>query len=358
MTLLVTGGAGYIGSHTVRALQKAGFRPIVFDNLVYGHRRIVEEVLGVPLVVGQVGDKALLDQLLSGSHPACGGEQVQAVLHFAAYAYVGESVQDPAKYYRNNLADSLTLLEALVEPVRAGTGPAIPIVFSSTCATYGIPDAVPITEETPQRPINPYGRSKWMVEQLLKDFGAAYGLPSVIFRYFNAAGADPAGDLGEDHTPETHLIPLVLEALAGRRPGVEVYGDDYPTPDGTCIRDYIHVCDLADAHVLGLEHLLRRSSPFDGEQSSSVQPLIYNLGNGTGYSVQEVLDAARRVTQRGLLAHVAPRRPGDPPALVASATNARTELGWRPSYPTLETIIDHAWRWHQQHWSGVETGMA
>ncbi|WP_094556011.1 UDP-glucose 4-epimerase GalE [Synechococcus sp. 1G10] len=337
MTLLVTGGAGYIGSHTVRALQKAGFKPIVLDNLVYGHLRIVEEVLGVPLVVGQVGDRALLDQVLSGEHPACGGEPVQAVLHFAAYAYVGESVQDPAKYYRNNLADSLTLLEALVEPVRSGTGTAIPIVFSSTCATYGIPDTVPITEDTPQNPINPYGRSKWMVEQLLSDFGAAYGLPSVIFRYFNAAGADPSGDLGEDHTPETHLIPLVLEAMAGLRLGVQIYGDDYPTPDGTCIRDYIHVCDLADAHVLGLELLLA-----SGGQS------VYNLGNGTGYSVQQVLDVARKVTERGLLAHVAPRREGDPPVLVASAEKARRELGWMPAYPDLETILSHAWVWHQR----------
>lgn len=349
MTLLVTGGAGYIGSHTVRALQKSGFKAVVLDNLEYGHRRIVEEVLGVPLVVGQVGDRALLDQVLSGEHPACAGEPVQAVLHFAAYAYVGESVQDPAKYYRNNLADSLTLLEALVEPVRQGTGLAIPIVFSSTCATYGIPESVPITEDTPQNPINPYGRSKWMVEQVLKDFGGAYGLPSVIFRYFNAAGADPAGDLGEDHTPETHLIPLVLEALAGRGSGVQVYGDDYPTPDGTCIRDYIHVCDLADAHVLGLEQLLQRYSCVDGGELSSVQPLIYNLGTGTDYSVQEVLDTARHVTQRGLLTHVSARRPGDPPVLVADATKACNELGWTPCFPELELIIAHAWQWQQSH---------
>ncbi len=347
MTLLVTGGAGYIGSHAVRALQRAGYRPVILDNLVYGHRRIAEEVLRVPLVQGQVGDRALLDELLSGDHPACGGEPVKAVLHFAAYAYVGESVADPAKYYRNNLADSLVLLEALVEPVRSGVGPAIPIVFSSTCATYGVPETVPITEDTPQRPINPYGRSKWMVEQLLGEFGAAYGLPSVIFRYFNAAGADPSGDLGEDHTPETHLIPLVLEAMAGRRPGVQVYGDDYPTPDGTCIRDYIHVCDLADAHVRGLERLLASGSRSDGSKPEPRQPLIYNLGNGTGYSVQQVLDVARKVTERGLLAHVAPRREGDPPVLVASSEKARRELGWTPGYPDLETIITHAWQWHQ-----------
>jgi UDP-glucose 4-epimerase len=260
MTVLVTGGAGYIGSHTVRALQQAGEAVLVLDNLVYGHRAIAEDVLAVPLVVGQLGDRALLDALLTGAHPQLPAGPVQAVLHFAAYAYVGESVSEPAKYYRNNLGDTLVLLEALrQEGLRRGT--AIPLVFSSTCATYGIPVAehIPIRESTPQQPINPYGRSKWMVEQLLADFGAAYGQPSVIFRYFNAAGADPAGDIGEHHDPETHLIPLVLEALAGRRPSIQVYGRDYPTADGTCIRDYIHVSDLAAAHVLGLQRL--RSNP-------------------------------------------------------------------------------------------------
>ena len=338
MTILVTGGAGYIGSHAVRALQRAGYLPLVLDNLVYGHRRIVEEVLQVPLVVGQVGDRALLDQLLCGEHPATGGAPIQAVLHFAAYAYVGESVADPAKYYRNNLGDSLTLLEALKAEGERRGGPPLPLVFSSTCASYGIPepDQLPIAESCPQRPINPYGRSKAMVEQLLADFGAAYGLPSVIFRYFNAAGADPAGDLGEDHTPETHLIPLMLEVMAGRRPYLQIYGDDYPTPDGTCIRDYIHVCDLADAHVLGLQKLLSEGGLH-----------VFNLGNGTGYSVQQVIDDAKTVTGRGLLAHVAPRRAGDPPVLVASAEKARRELGWQPRYPELVTILQHAWAWHQ-----------
>ena len=338
MTILVTGGAGYIGSHAVRALQRAGYLPLVLDNLVYGHRRIVEEVLQVPLVVGQVGDRVLLDQLLRGEHPATGGAPIQAVLHFAAYAYVGESVVDPAKYYRNNLGDSLTLLEALKAEGERRGGPPLPLVFSSTCASYGIPepDQLPIAEGCPQRPINPYGRSKAMVEQLLADFGAAYGLPSVIFRYFNAAGADPAADLGEDHSPETHLIPLMLEVMADRRPYLQIYGDDYPTPDGTCIRDYIHVCDLADAHVLGLQKLLS-----EGGQH------VFNLGNGTGYSVQQVIDAAKLVTGRGLLAHVAPRRLGDPPVLVASAEKAKRELGWQPRYPELVTILQHAWAWHQ-----------
>ena len=346
MRVLVTGGAGYIGSHAVRALSRAGHQPVVLDNLVYGHADIARRVLGVPLVEGQVGDRALLEAVLQGQHDALQGSEVagrpiEAVLHFAAYAYVGESVKDPARYYRNNLGDTLVLLEALVAPERL-QGP-IPIVFSSTCATYGVPQQVPITEEHPQAPINPYGRSKWMVEQLLHDFSYAYALPSVIFRYFNAAGADPEGDLGEDHDPETHLIPRVLDAMSGREPYLQIFGDDYPTPDGTCIRDYIHVCDLADAHVLGLDRLLRLRE----REQAQRQPLIYNLGNGTGYSVQQVIEAAKAVTGRGLLAHVARRREGDPAQLVASAERARQDLGWRPRYPDLDTIIEHAWSWHQ-----------
>ena len=337
MTILVTGGAGYIGSHAVRALQRQGFRVVVLDNLVYGHRQVVEQVLQVPLVVGQLGDRPLLDQLLSGEHPSI-AEPIEAVLHFAAYAYVGESVADPARYYRNNLGDSLTLLEALLAGGQRRGGSPLPLVFSSTCASYGIPglDQIPIAETCPQRPINPYGRSKWMVEQLIADFAAAYGLPSVIFRYFNAAGADPAGGLGENHTPETHLIPLVLDAMSGRIPYLQIFGDDYPTPDGTCIRDYIHVSDLAEAHVLGLRKLLAEGGNH-----------VFNLGTGTGYSVQQVIDTAKAVTSRGLLAHVAPRRPGDPPVLVASAERARRELGWQPRYPELSTILSHAWAWHQ-----------
>jgi UDP-glucose 4-epimerase len=342
--VLVTGGAGYIGSHAVRALHRAGHQPVVLDNLVYGHAEIVREVLGIPLVVGQVGDREVLEALLRGRHPALEntpheGRPVEAVLHFAAYAYVGESVTDPAKYYRNNLGDTLTLLEALVASERP-----LPIVFSSTCATYGLPQAVPITEDHPQNPINPYGHSKLMVEQLLRDFARAYGLPSVIFRYFNAAGADPDGELGEDHTPETHLIPRVLDVMSGREPYLQIFGDDYPTPDGTCIRDYIHVSDLADAHVLGLERLLRLR-----ERDEQLRdPLVYNLGNGTGYSVQQVIETAKEVTGRGLLAHVAKRREGDPAQLVASASRARDELGWRPRYPELSTIIEHAWAWHSK----------
>jgi UDP-glucose 4-epimerase len=344
MRVLVTGGAGYIGSHAVRALTRAGHQPLVLDNLVYGHADIVRDVLGVPLVNGQVGNPDVLQPLLNGTHPDLVGsvfeaKTIEAVLHFAAYAYVGESVTDPAKYYRNNLGDTLTLLEALI-----GGDHPIPIVFSSTCATYGPPQSVPMTEDHPQAPINPYGRSKWMVEHLLRDFCKAYRLPSVIFRYFNAAGADPDGDLGEDHDPETHLIPRVLDVMSGRESYLQIFGDDYPTPDGTCIRDYIHVSDLADAHVLGLERLLRLRERNELPQ----EPLVYNLGNGTGYSVQQVIEAAKSVTGRGLLAHVAKRREGDPAQLVASAERARVELGWRPRYPELHTIIDHAWSWHQR----------
>ena len=335
MRVLVTGGAGYIGSHAVRALRKAGHQPIVLDNLVYGHAELVEQTLRVHLVVGQLGDRSLLDLVLAE-------HKIEAVLHFAAYAYVGESVQDPARYYRNNLGDTLTLLEALLARGRE-RGMHIPIVFSSTCATYGVPQAIPITEDEPQEPINPYGRSKWMVEQLLNDFGRAYGLPSVIFRYFNAAGAHPDGDLGEDHDPETHLIPRVLDVMGGRSPYLQIFGDDYPTEDGTCIRDYIHVCDLADAHVLGLERLVA----LQANPQSSFQPLVYNLGNGTGYSVQQVIETAKAVTGCGLLAHVAPRREGDPAVLVASAEHAFNDLGWRPRYPDLKVIIEHAWRWHR-----------
>lgn len=342
--ILVTGGAGYIGSHTVRALQKANFSVVVLDNLVYGHRHIVEHVLNVPLVVGQVGDRRLLDQLLSGQHPATGGEPIQAVLHFAAYAYVGESVDNPGKYYRNNLADSLSLIEALKEEGARRDCPPLPLVFSSTCATYGIPEEtdIPITENTLQRPINPYGRSKWMVEQIIQDFGAAYALPSVIFRYFNAAGADPASNLGEDHTPETHLIPLVFDAIVGKIKQLQVFGDNYPTADGTCIRDYIHVSDLADAHVLGLQYLLNQGGQH-----------VFNLGNGTGYSVQHVIQEAESVTGKSVPRVVSARRPGDPPVLVASATKAHECLGWTPRYPDLRTILEHAWAWHQFKQGGV-----
>ncbi len=323
-TILVTGGAGYIGSHAVQALQGAGYEVVVLDNLVYGHRELVERVLQVKLVVGDISDRPLLDELFA-TH------SIAAVMHFAAYAYVGESVTAPAKYYRNNVAGTLTLLEAMVAASVKN------FVFSSTCATYGMPEKVPIPEDHPQNPINPYGSSKLMVEKILADFEGAYGLKSVIFRYFNAAGADPSGELGEDHNPETHLIPLVLLAALGKRESVSIFGTDYPTPDGTCIRDYIHVVDLADAHLLGLEQLLRGG---DSE--------IFNLGNGSGFSVRQVIETARQVSGKTIKVIEGDRRPGDPPILVGSSEKARKILGWQPRYPDIKDILIHAWNWHQR----------
>jgi UDP-glucose 4-epimerase len=324
LTILVTGGAGYIGSHTVLALKLAGFDVIVLDNLVYGHRDLVEKVLQVKLIQGDTNDQALLTDLFK-TH------DIAAVMHFSAYAYVGESVTDPAKYYRNNVTGTLTLLEAML------TASVKKFVFSSTCATYGVPQVVPIPEDHPQNPINPYGATKLMVEKILSDFDAAYDFKSVRFRYFNAAGAHPEGLLGEDHNPETHLIPLVLLAAMGKRDSISVFGTDYPTPDGTCVRDYIHVSDLADAHVLGLEYLLK------GGNSE-----VFNLGNGNGFSVKEVIDTAKKVTGKDIKVVECDRRPGDPPALIGSGEKARKILGWNPQYASLENIISHAWQWHQK----------
>jgi UDP-glucose 4-epimerase len=323
-TILVTGGAGYIGSHAVLALRDAGYEVVILDNLVYGHRELVEKVLKVELIQGDTGDRALLDQLFKT-------REFAAVMHFAAYAYVGESVSQPAKYYRNNVVGTLTLLEAMCE---AGIKN---FVFSSTCATYGVPQQIPISENQPQQPINPYGMSKLMVEKILSDFEHAYGLRSVRFRYFNAAGADPQGRLGEDHEPETHIIPLVLLTAMGKRESISVFGTDYDTPDGTCIRDYIHVTDLAQAHILGLDHLLK------GGGSE-----VFNLGNGQGFSIQQVIEAARVVTGRPIPVTLADRRPGDPAILVGSGEKAKRLLGWQPQYADLETILEHAWQWHQK----------
>ncbi|MBW4513919.1 MAG: UDP-glucose 4-epimerase GalE [Timaviella obliquedivisa GSE-PSE-MK23-08B] len=322
-TILVTGGAGYIGSHAVLALQKAGYGVIVLDNLVYGHQDIAD-VLKVELVIGDTNDRSLLDNLFAT-------REIAAVIHFAAYAYVGESVSDPAKYYRNNVVGTLTLLEAMV------AANVKKFVFSSTCATYGVPIAVPIAEDHPQAPINPYGATKLMVERILADFDEAHEFKSVCFRYFNAAGADPDGLLGEDHNPETHLIPLVLQTALGIRESIAVFGTDYPTPDGTCIRDYIHVTDLATAHVLGLEYLLQ------GNNSD-----IFNLGNGSGFSVKEVIEAAKTVTGQKIMVVERDRRPGDPPALVGSSEKAQRVLGWRSQYADIHQILTHAWSWHQK----------
>ncbi|MBD2489381.1 UDP-glucose 4-epimerase GalE [Aulosira sp. FACHB-615] len=323
-SILVTGGAGYIGSHTVLALKQAGYDVVILDNLVYGHRELVEQVLQVELVVGDTNDRPLLDELFKTRNFA-------AVMHFSAYAYVGESVTDPAKYYRNNVVGTLTLLEAML------AASIHKFVFSSTCATYGVPEVVPIPEDHPQDPINPYGATKLMVERILADFDVAYNLKSVRFRYFNAAGANPDGLLGEDHNPETHLIPLILLTALGKRESISIFGTDYPTSDGTCIRDYIHVNDLADAHVLGLEYLLQGG---DSE--------VFNLGNGNGFSVREVIAAAESVTGFSIPVQECDRRPGDPPVLIGSSEKARKILGWRSQYPDIQDIVSHAWQWHQK----------
>lgn len=317
--ILVTGGAGYIGSHACKALARAGYQPVACDNLVYGHPWAVK---WGPLERGDIADRSWLDSVIARYQPL-------AVMHFAAYAYVGESVQDPGKYYRNNVAGSLTLLEAARDH---GIGQ---FIFSSTCATYGIPQVSPIPETHPQDPVNPYGASKLMIERMLRDFDLAHGLRSIALRYFNAAGADPDGEIGEVHDPETHLIPLVLDAAAGRRPWVTVFGDDYETPDGTCIRDYIHVTDLAQAHVLALQAL-----------ESGVHSTAFNLGNGRGFSVREVIAHAVEVTGREVPVVIGPRRLGDPPRLVGDASRAIRELGWRPRLAELRTIIETAWAWH------------
>ncbi|MFN7183861.1 MAG: UDP-glucose 4-epimerase GalE [Thermomonas haemolytica] len=324
--ILVVGGAGYIGSHMVKQLRREGFAVAVADDLSSGRR---EAVLGAPLHVGDIGDAGFVDRLLQEVRPA-------AVMHFASFIQVGESVADPAKYYRNNVAATQVLLDGM----RAHS--VTRFIFSSTAAIFGDPQYTPIDEAHPKAPINPYGRSKWFVEQVLEDFDRAYGLKSVCLRYFNAAGADPEGALGECHEPETHLIPLILQVASGRRPHITVYGEDYPTADGTCIRDYIHVEDLCQAHLLALRQLLA------GGESAR-----YNLGNGNGYSVREVIEAARRVTGHPIPVQVGARRAGDPPVLVADASAARRVLGWQPRHADLERILADAWAWERRHaeWS-------
>ena len=324
MAILVTGGAGYIGSHSVLTLQKAGYEVIVLDNLVYGHRDLVETVLKTKLIEGDTCDRPLLKKVFAD-------HKIDAVMHFAAYAYVGESVTQPAKYYHNNVVGTLTLLEAMLE------AKVNKFVFSSTCATYGVPESVPIKEDQPQNPINPYGATKLMVERILQDFHQAYDFRSVCLRYFNAAGADPEGNLGEDHNPETHLIPLVLQTALGKREAISIFGTDYDTPDGSCVRDYIHVLDIAQAHILALDYLLN-----DGQTD------VFNLGNGSGFSVKEVIETARKITGKEIKVQESDRRPGDPPALVGSGEKAQKILGWQPKYSDLDDIIAHAWQWHQK----------
>lgn len=324
MRILVTGGAGYIGSHAARFFHEQGHEVWVIDSLEFGHR---QAVAGSNLIVANLYDKMLVENVLTRNN-------IEAVVHFAAYAQVGESVTDPLKYYRNNVSVTVGLLEAMKQ---AGVGK---IVFSSTCATYGIPEKVPMTEETPQFPINPYGRSKLIIEWALADAAAAHGLGYAALRYFNASGAHPSGEIGEDHSPESHLIPLILQVALGQREFISIFGTDYPTPDGTCIRDYIHVEDLASAHLAALQKL----QPGQG--------LHLNLGTGKGYSVKEVIATCEEVTGKKIAVKTGPRRAGDPPALVASSSKAQQVLGWQPKYTDLRAIVETAWKWHQSHPKG------
>jgi UDP-glucose 4-epimerase len=324
-TILVTGGAGYVGAHACKALARAGHTPVAFDNLSTGWE---ESVRFGPLHRGDLTDRKSVDLAFARHRPA-------AVMHFAALSQVGESMADPGRYWRENVLGAVNLAEAAVA---AG---CLRFVFSSTCATYGDQDGVVLTEETPQHPINAYGASKRAIEEILRNFEAAHGLRHVIFRYFNVAGADPEGEVGEDHEPETHLIPLMLDAIAGLRPALTLHGTDYDTPDGTCIRDFVHVCDLVDAHVLGLQWL-----------EAGKPSRVFNLGTGTGFSVREVVEQSRAVTNGEVPVVEGPRRPGDAVRLVSGSTRAMDELGWRPARSTLPQMIADAWRWHQSPRNG------
>ena len=317
--VLVTGGAGYIGSHACKVLAQAGYVPVTFDSLVTGWRQAVK--FG-PFEQGDLLDRVALDAVFARWKPV-------AVMHFAALSLVGEAMEQPGKYWRGNVSASLNLIEAAVA---AG---CLDFVFSSTCGTYGEPDGVTLDEDTPQAPINPYGASKRAIEEMLRDFGRAHGLRSVIFRYFNVAGADPEGEVGEFHRPETHLIPVMLDAIEGKRPALVLHGTDYPTPDGTAVRDYVHVMDLVDAHVAGLRWL-----------EAGRGNRVFCLGTGTGFSVREVVDQARIVTNRAVPLVEGPRRAGDAVRLVSGSARARAELGWEPARSTMRQMIDDAWRWH------------
>jgi UDP-glucose 4-epimerase len=328
MNVLVTGGAGYIGSHCVRQLTAQGHRPVVVDNLVYGHRAAVAK--GVPFHEADLGDGKALRAILKK-------HRIELVMHFAAYCYVGESVTTPLKYYQNNLAAPLHLLDAML-----ATG-VKKFVLSSTCATYGVPERLPLTEDHPQRPINPYGESKLYLENVLKALARSDGLSFAALRYFNAAGAALDGAIGEDHDPETHLIPLAIAQVLGQLPHVQVFGTDYPTPDGTCLRDYVHVDDLARAHILVFDKLKK-----PGAQ------LFYNLGTGAPNSVREVIAAVEKASGKKVKVKFAPRRAGDPPALYADNQKAVRELGWKIEYPKLEQIVETAWAWHRAHPKGFD----
>lgn len=326
MEILVTGGAGYVGAHAAKALNEAGYGVVVLDNLSQGHQEFVR---WGTFYKGDVGDAALLRKIFT-TH------EISAVMHFAALTLVGESVTEPAKYYENNVLQSFILLGEMIDHGVKN------FVFSSTCAVYGIPEMVPIPEEHPRAPVNPYGKTKLAVEHMLEDFSRAYDIRYVSLRYFNAAGAEYTAGIGEDHTPETHLIPIVLDVALGRRKEVGIFGTDYPTQDGTCVRDYIHVTDLAKAHLLAVKYLEE-----EGESRA------FNLGVGRGFSVREVIEVARKVTGKDIKAVEAPRREGDPPVLIADSTKARSILKWNPEYTSLNDIISSAWEWHRKRFERI-----
>ena len=341
MTILITGGAGDIGSHTILELQELDYDVIVIDNFTNGNQEVVEDILRVPFVKGDIGDRDLVKKLLSGNHEINKDKPIEAVIHFAAFAYVGESCKEPLKYYKNNVVNNLIFLEEIVNESKLRDYP-IPIVFSSSCATYGLPDELPISESNIQNPINPYGWTKLVIEKALEDFSNVHRLPNIIFRYFNAAGGDPEARIGENHNPETHLIPLILQTISGKRDYFEIYGDDYPTYDGTCIRDFIHVNDLAKAHILGLKKLL------NSRENKKIKSIALNLGNDIGYSIKEVIQVAEKITGKSLNYKVSKRREGDPPELIASSTKARDLLNWIPQRSDIDTIIKDAWAWEKK----------
>lgn len=360
MRVLVTGGAGYIGSHVTKALLKKNYYPIILDNLVSGNKNVAEKVLEVPFIYGDVGNKKLIKSIVTGDHDKLigtihEGKLIQAVMHFAAFAYVGESVQEPIKYYSNNFVQSLNMLEVLCseEIIKKNKNKEpIPIIFSSTCATYGKPDFLPIKEDTPQRPISPYGWSKFMTENLIKDLSKTANLRSVILRYFNAAGASEDGTLGEQHYPETHLIPLAIKAAMGKTKELKIYGDNYKTPDGTCIRDYIHVDDLANAHILSLDYLFsnaQESEKIQNKKKFSELCTIFNVGNGKGFSVKEVINATEEITNLKVPYKIEKSREGDPAILIASSKKIQEELNWTPLFKEIKIIILHAYKWFKKN---------
>ena len=326
MNVLVVGGAGYIGSHCVRQLIAAGHRPVVLDNLAYGHRKAVAQ--DIPFYAANLGDTPTVLNILRQ-------EKIELVMHFAAFCYVGESVTAPVKYYENNVVATLHLLDAMLQ---AGVKK---FVFSSTCATFGVPERLPMTEDLPQAPINPYGQTKLDVENMLKALSTAHGLSFAAFRYFNAAGAAEDGTIGEDHNPETHLIPLAIQVATGKRANLQIFGTDYPTPDGTCLRDYVHVDDLSRAHIAVFDKLATPGARF-----------FYNLGTGKPFSVREIIQAVEKITGKKVPVIESPRRAGDPPALFADSSKAKKELGWTPKFMDAESVIATAWKWHQSHPNG------